>query len=59
MEYEVIESKHVPGEWIVEAINYDGEGEVYSAIFSGPDAKVRAEEYASWKSCHIEQEIHQ
>ena len=50
MIYEVSESKRYPGdEWHVEAINYDGDGEIYVAIFSGPDAQRLAEEYAAWK----------
>jgi hypothetical protein len=49
MEWEVIEDQDVPGQWRVEAINYDGDGEVYVAIFSGPKARDRAEEYADWK----------
>ena len=50
MDYEVLASEGVINEWRVEAINYAGDGEVYVTIFSGPDAKERAEEYAEWKS---------
>jgi hypothetical protein len=39
-------------EWRVEAIDYESEGEVYVAIFSGSEAKERAEEYAAWKREH-------
>lgn len=49
MIYEVIESKATKGEWHVEAINYDGDGEIYVTIFSGPNAHDRANEYAAWK----------
>ncbi len=49
LEYEVTPSPKQADEWRVEAINYDREGEVYVAIFSGPEAKERAEEYATWK----------
>jgi hypothetical protein len=52
MTYEVAESRRVTGEWVVEAINEAGEGEVYVTIFSGPLAKQRAEEYAAWKSAN-------
>jgi hypothetical protein len=45
LEYEVIEGVH--GEWRVEAVDDESEGEVYQVIFSGPKAKERAEEYAS------------
>ena len=48
MHYEVAKSKHHQGEWRVEAI--DNEGRVFVTIFSGPGAKERAQEYASWKS---------
>lgn len=44
LKYEVVESREVPGEWRAEAVGDDGE--CYVAIFSGPDAKDRAEEYA-------------
>ena len=36
-----------PERWNVEAFNTDGEGGVDHVIFSGPDAKQRAREYAS------------
>ena len=49
MIYKVAESKGTKGEWRVEAINYDGEGEVYVALFSGHKAEERAQEYAGWK----------
>lgn len=48
MHYEVAQSKQYPGHWNVEAI--DGEGRVFVAIFSGPNASERAYEYASWKN---------
>jgi hypothetical protein len=47
MEYEI---KQDGDEYRVEAINYAGDGEVYVAIFAGPKAKVRAEEYAAFKN---------
>ena len=37
------------GEWVVEAINEEGDGEIYVTAFSGPDAKKRADEYVAWK----------
>jgi hypothetical protein len=48
MNYEAVESKNHADEWRVEAI--DSEGRVFVAIFSGPAAKERATEYASWKN---------
>lgn len=52
MKYELAESRHTHGEWVVEGIDYDGEGEIYVAIFSGPMAKERAEQYAAWIEKH-------
>jgi len=46
---EVVERKDSPEDWGVEAINDDGDGEVFMAIFSGPQARERALEYKSWK----------
>lgn len=51
MKYEVKQSRH-EREWVVAAFNPEGDGEVYVAEFSGPDAKVRATEYAAWKNGH-------
>ena len=48
MQYEIIESRDFPGHWHVEAINEDGSVSV--AVFSGPEAKERAAEYADWKN---------
>jgi hypothetical protein len=48
MHYEVVESKQYPGHWHVEAI--DGDGRIFVAIFSGPNAVGRAREYAGWKN---------
>lgn len=37
------------GEWVVEAIDAECDGEVCVAAFSGLGAKERAAEYAAWK----------
>ncbi len=52
LHYEVAES-NVPGEFRVEAIDYENDGECYVAIFSGPKAKERAEEYATLKNVGV------
>jgi hypothetical protein len=44
---EVIERADAKGAWMVEAIGSGGE--VYQAIFSGPEAEGRAKEYATLK----------
>ena len=49
LEVEVVERRDTPGAWGVEAINAIGDGEIYMAIFSGPQAKERAIEYADMK----------
>ena len=50
LKYEVVESRGVKGEWRAEAIDFDDEGQCYVVLFSGPHAKERAEEYATWKN---------
>jgi hypothetical protein len=50
MGYELLADQRIPGAWRVEAINFNGDGEVYVAIFAGPDSRERASEYAEWKS---------
>ncbi len=49
MKYEVKPSRF-EREWVVEAFNEDGDGELYVTAFSGPEAKTRACEYAAWKN---------
>ena len=48
LNWEVIESRDLPGEWRAEAIG--PEGECYLVRFFGPDAEVRARDYAQWVS---------
>lgn len=50
MQYEVAESQDMPGTWRVEAINHESEGQIYGAVFFGPQSQQRAEEYAAWKT---------
>jgi len=50
MEWTCFEDKQNPGDWRVEAIDYENEGAVYVTIFSGPDTRERAEEYAAIKN---------
>ena len=46
---EVVERNDSPGAWGVEAININGDGEIYMAVFYGPEAKALAIEYAEAK----------
>lgn len=50
MEYDVAPDRVYPGDWRVEAIDRDGDGEAYVTIFSGPQSEQRAREYAAWKT---------
>ena len=50
MKFEAFADKYHAYDWRVEATNEQSDGEVYAAIFSGPDAQQRAEEYAAWKN---------
>ena len=45
----VEERKDAPGVWVVEAIDYDNEGTAFVTTFGGPDAELRAREYATFK----------
>lgn len=46
--YEVEERLDTLGVWTAEAIGSDGE--VYQALFAGPNAEDRAREYADYKN---------
>ena len=56
MDYEAFVSRDAvdDDEWRVEAIDYESEGECYVTIFSGPQAKERAEEYVHFKRAYRE-----
>jgi len=49
MNYEAFQDKS-SSDWRVEAVDFENEGNVYIAIFSGPDAQARAAEYVQWKN---------
>jgi hypothetical protein len=54
MKYELKQSEDRAGAYLAVAVNEDSHGEVFSALFSGPDAKKRAEEYVAWKNSELE-----
>jgi hypothetical protein len=54
MKYEVKESEERRGDFLAVAVNEASQNEVFSALFCGPDAKQRAEEYAAWKNSQLE-----
>jgi hypothetical protein len=53
MKYTAVESRNTPGEWRVEFIDDNGEGEVEVTLFSGKNAESRAKEYAVWKNRQV------
>lgn len=46
LEIGVVPLRNDPDRWLVEAIDHGSDGEIYRAIFSGPNAKERAFAYA-------------
>lgn len=54
MKYEVKESQERPGAYLAVAVNEENEGQVYQALFSGPESQKRAEEYVRWKNSELE-----
>jgi len=48
MKFEAFPDKEFPNEWRVEAIDRKT-GDIFVAVFSGPDAEYRAREYADWQ----------
>jgi hypothetical protein len=50
MEWEVFPHEDGSGDWVVEAINFAGDGEIHTTIFSGISAESRAREYIAWKA---------
>lgn len=52
MKYEVMESKEYPRDWTVGAVEDppEGDGDIYLAIFSGPQARERTIEYERFKN---------
>jgi hypothetical protein len=49
MQWEIFPHEARSGDWVVEGINFAGDGEIYTMIFSGSDAEERAREYFAWK----------
>lgn len=50
MEYEVGPDSEQPERWVAQAIDWDNEGQVYTALFIGRDAETRARQYADWQN---------
>ena len=52
MQIEVFADKEFPNDWHVETIDSES-GDIYQAVFSGPDAEQRAREYAAWQESRV------
>ena len=50
MKYEIQESEEKRGQYLAIAVDQENKGEVHSVLFSGPNARERAEEYTDWKN---------
>lgn len=48
MQITVFADKEFPKDWHVEAIDTKS-GDIFQAVFAGPDAEDRAREYADWQ----------
>lgn len=48
MNWTVAADREFPNDWRVEAIE-EGSGDIFVAVFSGPDAEERAREYCVWQ----------
>jgi hypothetical protein len=60
MEWDIFKSEDGSGNWVVQAMNFDGDGEIYTVTFSDSDAKARAREYYNWKTrVSVHQAIHE
>jgi hypothetical protein len=53
MRYEVTPSRDFPGDWVAGAVDTGRDGEIHIALFSGPQARDRAKEYAAWKNAVV------
>jgi hypothetical protein len=51
MEWDIYKSEDGSGNWVVQAMNFDGDSEIYTVTFSDSDAKRLAREYYNWKTC--------
>ncbi|MGO9096993.1 MAG: hypothetical protein ACLQGV_17440 [Bryobacteraceae bacterium] len=49
MQWTIFPHEDNSGDWVVEAINFGGDGEIFTAIFSGSSSRERAQEYYTWK----------
>ena len=53
MRWTIFADKKFPNDWHVEAIDRES-GDIYVAVFSGPDAENRARKYADWQQSQLQ-----
>lgn len=50
MEWDIYPHEDGSGDWVVQAINFENDGEIDTTVFSGSNTKRRAQEYHQWMS---------
>jgi hypothetical protein len=50
MEWHIYAHEDASGDWVVQGIDINGEGEIFTTIFTDADAEARAREYYEWQS---------
>jgi hypothetical protein len=53
MEWHIYPHEDGSGDWIVQGINVDGEGQIYTTIFTDADAQSRAREYYEFQQSSV------
>jgi hypothetical protein len=49
MEWHIYPHEDRSGDWVVQGIDINGEGEIFTTIFTDADAEARAREYYEWQ----------
>ena len=49
MEWHIYPHEDGSGDWVVQGINVDEEGEIFTTIFTDSNAEARAREYCNWQ----------
>jgi hypothetical protein len=49
MEWHIYPHEDASGDWVVQGIDINGEGEIFTTIFTDADAQARAQEYYNWQ----------
>lgn len=49
MEWHIYQHEDGSGDWVVQGIDVDGEGEIFTTMFTDSDAESRARAYYDWR----------